>query len=153
MTRAPRGERRCHGCGATPEEKRFYRSRREPSGYQGRCVECESAAKKARAAEEVLPGWNRARVASIRNNYKMTPEEWEALFDSQGRRCAVCGSDTPDGPWWHTDHDHSCCPGRGKSCGECVRGILCGPCNMGLGSFKDDPERLRLAYDYLGGGR
>jgi hypothetical protein len=27
-----------------------------------------------------------------------------------------------------TDHDHECCPGR-RSCGHCVRGVVCATCN------------------------
>lgn len=76
----------------------------------------------------------------------MTVEQFQELNDAQGGRCAVCG-EAPDGNL-HVDHDHSCCPGR-NSCGECVRGLLCGKCNKALGMFKDDPERLRSAASYL----
>ena len=38
------------------------------------------------------------------------------------------------------DHDHVNGLNRGK---------LCARCNNGLGSFKDDPERLRAAKEYI----
>jgi hypothetical protein len=47
-----------------------------------------------------------------------------------------------------TDHDRSCCPGTG-SCGKCVRGLLCNPCNLMIGHAHDEQERLRAAIQYL----
>jgi hypothetical protein len=48
------------------------------------------------------------------------------------------------------DHDHNCCPSK-KTCGKCIRGLLCMDCNRGLGYFRDDTARLDRAISYLGG--
>ena len=71
-------------------------------------------------------------------------DEVEALKASQDFRCAVCGRVAP----LVIDHDHACHPGQ-EGCRKCIRGALCVPCNAGLGSFRDDPEALRLGIAYL----
>jgi len=81
--------------------------------------------------------------------FKLTDAMWDDMFDSQGRRCAICRVDTPTGHGWHVDHDHVCCPENGRSCGKCVRAILCSECNTGLGKFRDNPAVLRAAADYI----
>lgn len=87
------------------------------------------------------PDYQRAK--NIKKNFGMTLEEWDALFASQGHRCAICWTSTPGGKHnqWHTDHVHET---------GIVRGILCALCNLGLGCFSDDASKLTLAVDYLG---
>lgn len=58
--------------------------------------------------------------------------------------CEICGVKAH----LHVDHDHTCCPGK-YSCGKCVSGFLCNNCNNGLGRFKDDPNLLRSAAEYI----
>lgn len=84
--------------------------------------------------------------------YGMTPEKFAELLAVQGGRCAICGTGDPKGgnrtSAWTIDHDHACCPGT-KSCGKCIRGLLCGPCNRGIGQFGDDPAVVEAAAAYL----
>ena len=77
------------------------------------------------------------------NKYGISLWHWDALFEAQGKRCAVCRTDDPGGvgpQGWSTDHDHA----TGK-----VRGILCCNCNHMLGNAKDDTSTLLAAVDYL----
>jgi hypothetical protein len=76
-----------------------------------------------------------------KHRYRMTPEQREEMIAMQESRCYLCGDPLPeDRRKIHVDHDHSCCPDR--SCGKCVRGIACDPCNRGVGYFADDPGRM-----------
>jgi hypothetical protein len=87
---------------------------------------------------------------AIRMKYGLSVDQYNHLLEAQGGGCAVCGTDKPGGRGilLNVDHDHSCCPGQ-KSCGACVRGLLCALCNVGLGSFQDDADRLTAAAAYV----
>lgn len=60
-------------------------------------------------------------------------------------RCEICGDELTKR---HIDHDHDCCPGSG-SCGNCIRGVLCPPCNLMLGQARDNVAVLAGAIEYL----
>jgi hypothetical protein len=84
-----------------------------------------------------------ARVGELRRKYGITPDELHALKRAQGWRCAVCRKLFPSGAGGkrvHVDHDH-----RTKR----VRGVLCSPCNSGLGKLGDSVAGLRRALAYL----
>lgn len=55
--------------------------------------------------------------------------------------CDICG-ETGDGRWQELSIDH--CHTR-----QVFRGMLCSRCNRGLGYFKDRPDLLRQAAEYL----
>ena len=81
------------------------------------------------------------RRTALRRKYGITPEVVEKMQQDQAGMCAICCTDKPRGRGaWHVDHDHV----SGK-----VRGLLCHDCNVGLGCFKDDVLRLKLAMSYL----
>lgn len=81
-------------------------------------------------------------------NFNISPEQYDALKAIQGGRCAICQRATGAAKRLAVDHDHTCCPGP-TSCGQCVRGLLCGPCNDLLGHAHDDPAMFYRAVDYL----
>jgi hypothetical protein len=70
------------------------------------------------------------------------------LLELQGGRCAGCGYPIATGERAHIDHDHAHCPGQ-FSCGQCIRGLMHGNCNMTEGLFKDHPERLQGLANYM----
>jgi hypothetical protein len=93
-------------------------------------------------------GWCRYHYEPFKR-YKLTPDDFDALMARQGGGCAICGAKPGPGARLHVDHDHLCCPGRGRSCGKCVRGLLCVDCNVMIGLAKDDTSTLRAAIAYL----
>jgi hypothetical protein len=124
-----------------------------------RCKTCANRRSLEWAAEnherilDLNRAWYRRNIERVRDSkrrlwYKLTTPEWEVKFESQGRCCAICKSLEPHDKNWNTDHDHACCP-TNRTCGKCIRSILCGPCNLGLGGFQDTPEWLRAAADYI----
>jgi hypothetical protein len=74
--------------------------------------------------------------------YGIDREGFDTLFSAQGNRCAICRTEQPEGQiaQWNIDHDHVT---------GAVRGILCSPCNIGIGQLRDDPNLLRKAIAYL----
>lgn len=78
--------------------------------------------------------------------YGMTKTRMLEMLKEQEGLCAGCGDEL--GEIWDVDHDHACCPGP-KSCGKCVRALLCHHCNLTLGWAKEDAARLRGLADLL----
>lgn len=98
------------------------------------------------------------RNRQLKYNYKITVQYYAALKTEQSGVCACCGN--PETARDHrkgkikllqVDHDHACCPSK-KSCGKCVRGLLCSKCNMILGVAKDNPLLLSRMVNYLNAG-
>jgi Recombination endonuclease VII len=108
-------------------------------------IERRKKSKIVNAAPQFIDTRNEETKLLARSNtlkkYKLTLFEFDKLFESQGRSCAICGSSTPtDVHGWHLDHDHV----TGK-----VRGILCGLCNTMLGMARDRIRVLEAAVVYL----
>jgi len=88
------------------------------------------------------------RKKRLKSFYHLTLEQYDALLVSQNSVCAICQKSTGM-RYLAVDHDHTCCPTL-KTCGKCIRGLLCQKCNGFLGRIQDDPTRL-VAYLKKGG--
>lgn len=75
------------------------------------------------------------------SRYGITLEEYNMKFSEQNGCCAICRKhQTEIIKTLCVDHNHE----TGK-----VRALLCDDCNKGLGHFKDNPELLEFASQYL----
>ena len=79
-------------------------------------------------------------VRHLKQFYKITKEEYEALLAKQCYVCVVCGKPNQHNKRLHIDHDHK----TGK-----VRGLLCNHCNTALGLVHDDVGVLAALIQYL----
>ena len=82
------------------------------------------------------------RTHRLRKIYGIDQAEYDAMFERQGGRCAICRRPPKSGRRLHVDHDHD----TGK-----VRGLLCMPCNVFIGWIAEDVIVLKRAIAYLRG--
>ena len=83
-------------------------------------------------------------------SYGLTQDDFNLLLKMQGYACGMCRELFAEGQLIHVDHDHGCCPVKNRSCGKCVRGLLCHGCNIALGHIE---HRYAMARAYLNGPR
>ena len=97
------------------------------------CPTCKRLNKKAAS--------KKAHSARIFKVYGITGEQYDQLYELQGRKCAVCQTSTGASKRLAVDHNHDT--------GE-VRGLVCGRCNHNLlGAAHDTTDILQRALDYL----
>jgi hypothetical protein len=80
------------------------------------------------------------------SSYGLTQEQFTRLLNLQQNACGMCHDPFKDGQPIHVDHDHACCRGKNRSCGKCIRGLLCHTCNIALGHIE---RRYAMARSYL----
>jgi hypothetical protein len=91
----------------------------------------------------------RAREAQLKSLFGLTAVGYAELLKKQNGLCAGCGRAQVEFiKTFCVDHSHNCCSGK-KSCGKCIRGLLCVPCNLILGYAKDKVQTLKNLITYL----
>lgn len=125
----------CLKCGETKPITEFCKSKQAKRGYVKHCKACERL--RTRGKRRGQPEY--ARAAVLRHKYGISAEVYAQLRDAQGNVCRICRTKPPEKAL-AVDHCHT----HGT-----IRGLLCQPCNTGLGMFKDDPQLLEEAANYL----
>jgi hypothetical protein len=75
--------------------------------------------------------------------YGLTEATFDQFLEVQQYACAMCGKPFREDGRICVDHDHTCCPDEKKSCGQCIRGLLCLSCNTTLGHIERNQELAR----------
>lgn len=143
--------KRCPKCEQTKPVDAFYFRNGKPRVYCKACCSDMSREYRKKNSDRLnayCREWRKnpknARAVKA-GKYGLTLEEYDGRVAVQAGCCAICGDDAP----LQVDHDHDCCDTEASSCGKCNRDLLCGSCNTGLARFKDDPDRLIAAAEYL----
>lgn len=101
-------------------------------------------------ATDKLHSYCRRCITLIKHN--LSPSDYTDILESQNGKCPICQVvlrfDSPIKNRPCIDHDHECCP-QDKSCGKCVRGVVCFDCNVLLGKSNDSVDTLLRAIAYL----
>jgi hypothetical protein len=158
--------KRCNKCSTEKPLADFYAEKGGRDGRRPECKACTNARRKqwyaANKEREIarVTAWQKAnpdrvkawraknrdrinkqlREIHLRTKFGLTPGEYDEMFAAQDGRCAVCRSLPTPGISLHVDHDHDT--------GE-IRGLLCVRCNNGIGLFRESPDVLHRAADYV----
>lgn len=131
---------KCSLCKELKSTKDFSDSKRARciTGKHSRCKTCECI--RAKSTKNINNDRRRQR------RFGLQIGKYDALLDKQNNMCAICNKpeilQCSDGTIQalQADHDHKT---------NKIRGLLCSRCNRGLGHFKDDPNLIKTALDYL----
>lgn len=137
----------CKQCGVEKPLDEFHNSSRAKDGKQIRCKPCNIDRVKSwqkENSEQYQIGWKTYQKTDNylfrkrANKYGLTVEELKKLIENANGICEICKKEPKQ--WLVVDHCHTT---------SNVRGMLCGPCNRGLGIYEDNPELLKSAINYL----
>lgn len=82
----------------------------------------------------------------VLKKFGITAADYQAMTEDHDGRCAICRSlpygGRKDARKKYLSVDH--CHATGK-----IRGLLCDSCNLAIGLFKDDVNRMLAAVEYL----
>lgn len=146
LARKGKESKQCSRCKRTLDILNFRtRGGKQKHLLNSRCKDCcremhkdwcsrnPERVKEYRKADE----WTLYKRCQRRN---ISPDDFFKAVEAQENKCPVCNQELGEITETAIDHNHDT--------GE-FRGVLHKECNRGLGLFKDNPETLRRAAEYL----
>lgn len=127
----------------------FYEDKhgRRKDGLHPQCKTCRAEWGHAHYLVNVEARRESQRWREIKFAYGITKDQWLALFEAQSGLCGICRTPLSKARGTRArairttvDHDHDT---------EVIRGLLCGPCNLGIGFLRHDANLLAAAMAYL----
>lgn len=95
---------------------------------------------KANSRKSYLKRRGALLASLLEKKYGITISEYDAMNKLQNGVCAICKKPCTCGRRLAVDHDHDT---------GIVRELLCSRCNRGIGMFKESPDYMKSAFDYL----
>lgn len=105
-------------------------------GFQSYCKKCNKEHKN----QWIVNNRDKVAVNRLWSRYRLKQIDFDKMIIDQNNTCLLCPQTFED-KVPAIDHDHNCCPGE-KSCGKCVRGLLCNNCNIKLGWYEKRKEAI-----------
>lgn len=139
----PKGTRVCKTCGEDKAVEEYSFKANNKEGLNLHCRDCCAKAMEARRSlpDYQPPSFEEARAKSLWRLYKITPEDYDKIWEAQGRVCWVCERGRREGEkFFAVDHSHIT---------HEVRGILCPFCNYRFIGNVEDPALFLRGAEYL----
>lgn len=131
----------CTKCGESKPLFDFYK-RETKDGRRADCISCFNLRSKKRWENKTKEERDTInRKTRLKYYYGLSVDEYEQMLAAQDNKCYICGTEEGyNGKKLYVDHCHS---------SSKVRKLLCQHCNSGLGMFRDNPELLIKAAEYV----
>ena len=122
----------CRICNEKKELGEFPAAKRNRDGHRNECKPCYAAYFREYYRKDPERYKEKSRRQKSYTRHGLTDSQYEELIKLHNGLCHLCLINLAS----VVDHDHSCC--KNRSCGYCVRGVLCTSCNTAIGMLKEN---------------
>ena len=141
------GKKSCSICKELLPISNFRKNTTLTCGLHSQCNSCECKGRNLHRKTKHVSGLSIQKAESLKTNFKLNADDYILMIKTQDNKCAICG-DKESHIDFHTRKTKELAVDHNHETGE-IRQLLCHACNMGIGLFKEDGERMLKAIKYL----